>query len=35
MEFTLTKLKKLGGEDAKLYVVIARDSTVEKRKDTP
>ena len=28
----LNEAKKLGGEDAKLYVVIARDSTVEKRK---
>lgn len=30
----LNEAKKLGGEDAKLYVVIARDSTVEKEKDT-
>ena len=31
----LNEAKKLGGEDAKLYVVIARDSTVEKRKRYP
>lgn len=31
----LEESKKLGGKDAKLYVVIARDSTVEKRKRIP
>ena len=31
----LNEAKKLGGKDAKLYVVIARDSTVEKRKKIP
>ena len=31
----LNEAKKLGGKDAKLYVVIARDSTVEKRKRYP
>ena len=31
----LNEAKKLGGEDAKLYVVIALDSTVEKRKRYP
>lgn len=31
----LKKAKELGGEDAVLAVVIARDSTVEKRKRTP
>ena len=31
----LEKAKELGGEDAVLAVVIARDSTVEKRKRIP
>ncbi|WP_299522710.1 FAD synthase [uncultured Methanobrevibacter sp.] len=31
----LEESKKLGGKNAKLYVVIARDSTVEKRKRIP
>lgn len=31
----LNEAKKLGGENSKLYVVIARDSTVEKRKRCP
>ena len=31
----LEESKKLGGEDAKLYVVVARDSTVERRKRVP
>ncbi len=31
----LNEAKKLGGKDAKLYVVLARDSTVEKRKRYP
>lgn len=31
----LEEAKKLGGTDAKLYVVIARDSTVEKNKRIP
>lgn len=31
----LNEAKKLGGKDAELYVVIARDSTVEKRKRYP
>lgn len=29
----LEESKKLGGENAKLYVVVARDSTVERRKE--
>lgn len=31
----LEEAKKLGGDDAELYVVIARDSTVKKNKRTP
>lgn len=31
----LEKAKELGGKDAKLYVVVARDSTVKKRKRVP
>lgn len=31
----LEEAKKLGGDDAKLYVVIARDSTVKKNKRNP
>lgn len=31
----LEEAKKLGGEDAELYVVVARDSTVEKNKRIP
>lgn len=31
----LEESKKLGGENAKLYVVVARDSTVERRKRVP
>lgn len=31
----LQEAKKLGGKDSKLYVVIARDSTVKKRKRVP
>ena len=31
----LEESKKLGGEDAELYVVIARDVTVERRKRVP
>ena len=31
----LEESKKLGGEDAKLYVVVARDTTVERRKRVP
>ena len=32
--YHLTEAKKAGGEDAKLVVVVARDSIVEKRKGT-
>lgn len=31
----LEEAKKLGGDDAELYVVVARDSTVEKNKRIP
>ena len=31
----LEESKKLGGKNAKLYVVVARDLTVEKRKRVP
>ena len=31
----LEESKKLGGEDAELYVVVARDATVERRKRVP
>lgn len=31
----LEESKRLGGDDAKLYVVVARDSTVEKNKRIP
>ena len=31
----LEESKKLGGEDAELYVVVARDATVKKRKRIP
>ena len=31
----LNEAKKLGGKNSKLYVVVARDSTVKKRKRNP
>ena len=31
----LEESRKLGGEDAELYVVVARDATVERRKRVP